>query len=173
MCGVRERELRRARISAVHARYEKTRYNWLAGARIVRGRALEGHVRQMDERYKYPPLSAVSTGLRCRCPRCGRGRLFSGYLTLAPSCGSCDLDNSVFDPADGPAVFIILFAGFLVVAAALIVEVRYQPPYWLHFVMWMPLGLVLPLFLLRPFKGVLVALQYKHKAEEGRLDDSD
>ncbi len=74
---------------------------------------------------------------------------------------------------DGPVVFIILFAGFLVVTAALIVEVRYQPPYGLHFVMWMPIGLILPLFMLRPFKGVLVARQYKHKAEEGRLDDSD
>ena len=127
----------------------------------------------MDERYKYPPLSPIATGMRCRCPRCGRGRLFAGYLTLAPSCKSCGFDNSVFDPGDGPAVFIILIAGFIVVAAALIVEVRYQPSYWLHFVLWLPLGLGLPLILLRPFKAVLVALQYRHKAGEGRLVGPD
>jgi uncharacterized protein (DUF983 family) len=74
----------------------------------------------------------------------------------------------VFDPADGPAVFVILIAGFVVVAAALIVEVNFHPPYWLHFVLWLPLILALSLIMLRPFKGVLVALQYRHRAAEGR-----
>ena len=123
----------------------------------------------VSDRYKYPALPAIPTGLRCRCPRCGRGPLFVGFLTVAPSCSVCGLDNSIFDPGDGPAVFIILIAGFVVVAGALITEVAWQPPYWVHFALWLPLGLILPLVLLRPFKGVLMALQYRHKAAEGRL----
>jgi uncharacterized protein (DUF983 family) len=122
----------------------------------------------MNGNTRYPPLSPFATGLRCRCPRCGRGRLFDGFLTLAPNCRACGFDNSVFDPADGPAVFVILIAGFVVVAAALIVEVNFHPPYWLHFVLWLPLILALSLIMLRPFKGVLVALQYRHRAAEGR-----
>ena len=129
--------------------------------------------RAVSERLRYPQLSPFATGLRCRCPRCGSGRLFEGYLTLAPACRVCALDNSVFDPGDGPAVFIILIAGFLVVGAALIVEVSFGPPYWLHFLLWMPLGLGLPLLMLRPFKGVLIALQYRHRAAEGRLERAE
>ena len=112
------------------------------------------------------------TGIACRCPRCGQGRLFEGFLSLAPACRSCGLDNSMFDPADGPAVFIILFAGFLVVAGALMVEIAWQPPYWLHFALWIPAALALPLVMLRPFKGVLIALQFRHKAAEGRLSNA-
>jgi uncharacterized protein (DUF983 family) len=126
----------------------------------------------MDDRYRYPPLPPVSTGIACRCPRCGRGRLFDGYLTLAPRCRACGLDNAVFDPADGPAVFIILIVGFVVVGAALITEIAWQPAYWVHFALWLPLGVALPLMLLRPFKGVLIALQYRHKAAEGRLAET-
>jgi uncharacterized protein (DUF983 family) len=105
-----------------------------------------------------------------RCPRCGRGKLFKGFLQTAPSCTDCGLDYGFADAGDGPAVFIILFVGFLVVAAALIVEVAIQPPMWLHFILWIPLTLVLSLGLLRPLKGLMIGLQYRHKAAEGRLD---
>lgn len=108
-------------------------------------------------------------GLAGHCPACGHGRLFSGYLTLAPSCEVCDLDYRFADSGDGPAVFVILVTGFLVVGAALVVEILYAPPYWLHAVLWGPLAILLPLVLLRSFKGVLIALQYRNKAEEGRL----
>lgn len=74
------------------------------------------------------------------------------------------------DSGDGPAVFVILLAGFVVVGAALIVEVMYQPSYWVHALLWLPLGILLPLALLRPFKGILLCLQYHNKAEEGRLE---
>jgi uncharacterized protein (DUF983 family) len=116
----------------------------------------------------YPAVSPWVAGLRARCPRCGKGRLFSGFLTLAPRCEACDLDYGFADTGDGPAIFIMLIVGFVVAGAALVVEVMYRPPYWLHALLWGPLILILCLALLRPFKGVLLALQYHHKAEEGR-----
>ncbi len=116
-----------------------------------------------------PLATTLRAGILSRCPRCGSGKLFSGYLTVAPRCDVCKLDYGFADSGDGPAVFIILIAGFVVVAAALIVEVMYQPPYWVHAVLWLPLTVVLCLGLLRPFKAMLIALQYRHKAEEGRV----
>jgi uncharacterized protein (DUF983 family) len=113
--------------------------------------------------------STLAAGLAGRCPACGRGKLFSGYLALAPRCDVCGLDYSFAEAGDGPAVFVILITGFIVVGAALFVEMAYAPPYWLHALIWGPLAILLPLLLLRSFKGVLIALQYKHKAEEGRL----
>jgi uncharacterized protein (DUF983 family) len=123
-----------------------------------------------DDQALYPPQPPVATGLRARCPRCGEGRLFDGFLTLAPSCHACGLDFSFADAADGPAVFVILIVGFLIAGAALLVEVAWSPPIWVHVVLWGPLVLVLCLGMLRPLKGVLVALQYAHRAEQGRLD---
>jgi uncharacterized protein (DUF983 family) len=117
-----------------------------------------------------PSVSPYAAGLRCRCPRCGKGRLFAGYLTLAPRCERCHLDFSFADAGDGPAVFVILIAGFIVVGSALVVEAMWRPPYWLHALLWLPLLLILTLGLLRPLKGLLVALQFHHKAEEGRVD---
>ena len=123
----------------------------------------------MDE--PYAPLSPYDTGLRCRCPRCGQGRLFKGFLDLAPRCEVCGLDYGFVDAGDGPAVFVILIVGFVVVGAALVTEMLYRPPYWVHAMLWLPLVLVLCLGLVRPLKGVLIALQYTHKAAEGRLSD--
>jgi uncharacterized protein (DUF983 family) len=95
--------------------------------------------------------------------------MFNGFLTVTDKCPVCGLDYSFADTADGPAIFIMLIAGFIVAAGALVVEALYQPPYWLHALLWGPLTLILCLAMLRPFKGVLLALQYHHKAEEGRL----
>jgi uncharacterized protein (DUF983 family) len=124
----------------------------------------------MSERSAHPPVSPLSAGLRCRCPRCGKGRLFTGFLSLPPRCEACGLDYAFIDSGDGPAVFIILFAGFVVVASALIVEVLYQPPFWVHGLLWGPLILITTLGPLRPMKGLMIALQYHHDAAEGRLD---
>ena len=77
-------------------------------------------------------LSPFITGLRGRCPRCGQGRLFSGFLTVAPRCGVCDLDLGFADAGDGPAVFVSLVGGFLVLGAALAVEIAYEPPLWIY-----------------------------------------
>jgi uncharacterized protein (DUF983 family) len=113
--------------------------------------------------------SSISRGLRGRCPRCGQGRLFSGFLTTRPRCESCSLDYGFADAGDGPAIFVILLAGFVVVFAALITEVIFRPPYWVHAVLWLPLILIVTLWPLRAIKGLLIDLQYHHKAQEGRL----
>jgi uncharacterized protein (DUF983 family) len=115
------------------------------------------------------PPNPVLAGLAGRCPRCGKGKMFSGFLGLKPRCEACGLDYSFIDAGDGPAVFVILFAGFVVVGAALVVEMRYAPPLWLHAALWLPLILLTTLVPLRAMKGVLIALQYHHKAAEGRL----
>ena len=99
--------------------------------------------------------------------------MFDGFLTLRPRCEKCGLDYAFIDAGDGPAVFIILGAGFVVVFAALIVEFAYQPPYWLHAVLWLPLILLVTLLPLRPVKSFLAALQYRHKAAESRLEMRD
>jgi uncharacterized protein (DUF983 family) len=117
--------------------------------------------------------TAIRRGLRARCPGCGEGRLYAGFLDLAPRCEHCGLDYSFADSADGPAVFVILISGFIVVFAALIVEFVYAPPYWLHAVLWLPLIVVTTLLPLRPMKGLMIALQYHHKAAEGRLSGGE
>jgi uncharacterized protein (DUF983 family) len=121
----------------------------------------------------YPPLSPFTTGFACRCPRCGRGRLFSGFLTVRPRCEVCGLDFAFADSGDGPAVIIIFLAGLVVVGGALVVELLYEPPFWVHALLWGPLILITTLGPLRPMKGLMVALQYHHKAAEGRPDRSD
>lgn len=115
----------------------------------------------------------IGRGLRGRCPRCGDGKLFRGFLSLQKTCERCRLDYGFADAGDGPAVFVILIGGFIVVFAALITEVVYQPPYWVHAVLWLPLILVVTLVPLRAIKGLLIALQYHHKAAEGRLERQD
>ncbi len=119
------------------------------------------------------PIGSLSgvmvAGVCCHCPRCGRGKLFQGFLTVAPRCEVCGLDYSFADSGDGPAVFIILLAGFIVVGAALVTEALYHPPYWVHAALWLPLILILTLGPLRPAKGLMIALQYFHKAQEGQL----
>jgi uncharacterized protein (DUF983 family) len=117
---------------------------------------------------EHPTLSPIRTGLACRCPRCGKGRLFRGFLELRPCCEACGQDFAFADAGDGPAVFVILLAGFVVVAAALIVEFKFAPPLWVHALLWLPLILCATLLPLRPMKGLMIALQYHHKAAEGR-----
>ena len=115
--------------------------------------------------------SVVTSALLGRCPRCGKGPLFAGYLRVAPRCASCGMDFAAFDVGDGASVFVILIAGFLVVGAALLVEIAWSPPYWVHAVLWLPAIAILTLGGLRLVKSTLVALQYKHQAQEGRLAD--
>jgi uncharacterized protein (DUF983 family) len=112
---------------------------------------------------------SILAGLSCACPRCGEGKLFQGFLTLRAKCERCGLDYGFADAGDGPAVFGILILGFLVLGGALILEFKVGPPVIVHVIVW---GLLTPLvafFLLRVLKATLVALQFKHKAEEGRL----
>ena len=118
----------------------------------------------------FPPVDPVKAGLAGHCPRCGQGKLFSGFLTVGKQCGNCRLDYAFADAGDGPAVFVILLIGFLVVGLALWAEVNYNPPLWLHFLIWVPMAIGLSLVALRLIKGVLIALQYRNKAAQGQLD---
>ncbi|AWN44279.1 DUF983 domain-containing protein [Methylobacterium durans] len=111
----------------------------------------------------------MPTGLRGRCPRCGKGHLFKGFLTLRPTCEACGLDYSGFDSADGPAFFVMSIVGLVVVGLALFLEITYEPPIWVHALVAVSLTLILSLLLVRPLKGMLIALQYANKAEEGRF----
>lgn len=108
--------------------------------------------------------------MKCRCPRCGEGPLFRSYLKVASRCESCGLDLEFADSGDGPAIFIIFVVGFIVVAGALIVDVLFHPPVFVHLIVWLPTTVILCLALLPPFKATMVALQYRHDAKEGRPD---
>lgn len=112
--------------------------------------------------------TAVDTALSAACPHCGEGRLFEGYLTLAKGCRSCGLAYDFADAGDGPAVFVMMLIGFVVVGAALVVEMRFHPPLWLHFVLWLPLVLGLALVALRPMKALMITLQYRNGAAGAR-----
>jgi len=123
------------------------------------------------DRADLPPTEPFRAGLLGRCPRCGQGPLFTGFLTVAPRCTACDLDYSFADSGDGPVAFVVLLIGFVVVGLALWTEVTFNPSLWVHFSLWIPLVVVLSLIALRVFKGLLIALQYRNSAAEGRLDD--
>lgn len=118
----------------------------------------------------YPPLSTLSTGLRCRCPRCGEGKLFSGFLKLAPACDRCGLDYAFADPADGPAFFVMSGVGVVVTALWAWWAVVAQPPVALQLIVGLSAMFGGCLACLRPVKAWLVAEQYIHKAEQGRFE---
>lgn len=118
--------------------------------------------------YDRSPPSAFATGLRCMCPRCGRGRLFKGFLKVRPECEACHLDFAFIDSGDGPAFFVMSIVGVVVVGLAMWVEFTFEPPIWLHMLLWLPLTFVLSLAMVRPAKGLMIAVQFASKAEEGR-----
>jgi len=112
---------------------------------------------------QFPQQSPIATGLRCKCPRCGRGSLFRGFLTMRESCDVCGLDYSFADPADGPAFFVLMFGCVPSLLFAVWFEVAIAPPLWMHLVVTLPIILVSCLLPLRPLKAWLVASQYYHK----------
>lgn len=113
------------------------------------------------------PVSPLRAGLLCRCPRCGEGKLFRTVLKVKERCDVCGLDLSAEDSADGPAFFVMSFVGALVIAMALVVEILFNPPHWLHLVIWTPVVIGLSILLLHPVKALMIALQYRHRAGEG------
>src|SRR5947209_19134073 len=108
-----------------------------------------------DSYDEYPPIPAISTGLAGRCPRCGQGHLFRGFLKLSPKCEVCGLDLTFADTAEAPAFFVSFGAGLLLVGLALTVDVECEPPIWGDFVISLPLSGSSCLALLRPATGVL------------------
>jgi len=113
--------------------------------------------------------SALVAGLTCRCPRCGRGALFRSLLVVRERCESCGLDYKFIDTGDGPAFFAIILLGFTVLGGALWMEFRFEPPFWAHIVVWGILTPLIAVVMLRFLKALLIALQYRNKAEQGRL----
>lgn len=111
-------------------------------------------------------VSLLGAGLRCRCPRCGEGRLYEGVLEVRETCEVCGLDLRKADPGDGPAVFIILILGALVVLLAALVEVWLAPPLWLHAIVWGVFILVAAIAMLRPAKALLIASQFRNQASD-------
>jgi len=114
-------------------------------------------------------VSPLVAGLTCRCPRCGKGKLFVNVLNMREKCDVCGLDYKFVDTGDGPAVFAIFILGFLCVGGALVAEFEFGVPWWMHVLLWGILTPLIAVFLLRFLKATLIALQYKNKAEEGRL----
>ncbi len=118
-----------------------------------------------------PSASVLLAAFMGRCPRCGRGGLFRGYLAVGDSCPKCGLDYKPFDAGDGPAVFVILIVGAIVASGALILEANVHPPYWVQVAIWIPATAVLSLIFLRLAKALLLVLQYRNQAREGRKSD--
>jgi uncharacterized protein (DUF983 family) len=114
-------------------------------------------------------ISPFVVGLKCCCPRCGKGKLFKTLLGVGDRCQACGLDYKFVDPGDGPAVFGIFILGFLCLGGALIAEFRFGVPWWMHVLLWGILTPLIAILLLRFLKATLIALQFKHRAEEGRL----
>ena len=102
-------------------------------------------------------------GLRGRCPRCGEGRLFDGYLQVAGECPACRLNLAEHDAGDGPAVAATFILGAGIVGPAAFLELTVAPPLWVHAVLWGPLVIAGTLAVLRPLKGITVALQYRYR----------
>ena len=102
---------------------------------------------------------AVRAGLTGRCPHCGEGRLFQGFLKVTPRCETCDFDLARVETGDGAATFIMQISGFVVGFSALAVELKYHPPLAVHLAIWPPLVVIFALSLMRPGKGLMTALQ--------------
>ena len=109
-------------------------------------------------------LAPFIAAARGRCPNCGQGRLFEGFLRVAPRCAACGYDLAGSDSGDGPAVFVILVVGFIAVFGAMFTEIAFQPPVWLPLVVWIPAAGVLSLALLRPMKGLMIAAHVRNRA---------
>ena len=115
---------------------------------------------------KEPSPAAVA--LRGLCPRCSANTLYRGLASFVPKCRACGLDFAGFNVGDGPAAFLILIVGALVTGLAIALELSAEPPFWLHALLWLPLTAILVVGSLRFAKGLLLALEYRHRAHEGR-----
>jgi uncharacterized protein (DUF983 family) len=118
--------------------------------------------------------TALKRGFRCRCPRCGEGKLFRAFLKIDGHCPVCDLDFSHHRADDLPAYLVIVIVGHFVVPLALWIETNYSPPVWLQLSVYLPLTLISSLLLLPPIKGAVVGFQWAmrmHGFDENAPDD--
>jgi len=113
-----------------------------------------------DTKPHRPLLPAMLKGSLGRCPNCGKGALFNGYLTVRHACSVCGEELHHHRADDAPPYFTILIVGHVIIALVLAVEVAFVPPMWLHVALWIPLTIASSLALLRPIKGAIVGLQW-------------
>lgn len=117
------------------------------------------------------PVNPIQAGLACKCPNCGQGRVFRGFLAFRTSCSACGADFTIADAGDGPAFFVMFAALIVIVPAAMIAQMAFSPPLWAHVVIWPPIVIGFCIALLRPFKATLFALQWRNKAGEAKFED--
>lgn len=117
-------------------------------------------------------LTPFLAGARGRCPNCGTGPLFAGFLTVTPRCAACGYDLAASDSGDGPAVFVILVVGFIAVFGAMFTMIAFRPPVWVPLVVWIPAAAVLCVALLRPMKGLMIAAHVRNRTLRGGRDDT-
>lgn len=122
-----------------------------------------------EQKQDYPPQSPFVTGLTGRCPRCGKASIFDGFLALKSRCPACDLDLSAADTGDGPSFFASFIGGFVLLAVGVWLQVAYEPSFWVYVVLFV-VGAIFIIASIRPIKGLLTALQFTNKAEQGRLE---
>ncbi len=111
-------------------------------------------------------MSYLTNALKCTCPKCGVGALYHKSmfdLSLLPKCTHCGLNFAKNDSADGPAVFLIFILGFLIVPMALLTDSIWEPPMWVHAIVWGSLALGLTVGSLKPLKSMVIAIQYRHR----------
>jgi uncharacterized protein (DUF983 family) len=113
--------------------------------------------------------SVLIASVKGLCPRCAAPGLFSGPVRFAPACPGCQLDFSQFNVGDGPAAFLIMIVGAIVTIGAVSVQLRFEPPFWVHILLWVPVTTALVVGLLRIAKGALLVLEYRNRAREGRI----
>lgn len=113
-----------------------------------------------------PAISIAYAALRGRCPRCGRGKLYRGLLTVVDQCSVCGLPLKAHEQGDGPAFFAVLIVGALAAIGAAITEIKYEPPFWVHAAIWLPFVVIATLLSLRWLKGALIAIQYQYRQHD-------
>jgi uncharacterized protein (DUF983 family) len=154
---------------------------WLIAARSARGVApRRGQLGKTTENARYIDLSnarhitsicgasdarltSFST-LSGRCPRCRQGHLYAGVLTIAPRCSTCGLDFAALDTGDGAIAIVVLILGAVAVTLAILTEILFAPPVWVHVVLWVPLVIAGAILLLRPLKAWLITQHYRRVA---------
>ncbi len=119
-----------------------------------------GNHQEDPRRPKRPILKSMMRGAFNRCPNCGEGRMFSGFLSTNTVCGTCGTELHHHRADDAPPYFTITIVGHIIIAGLLYVEIMYRPPIWLHLSIWLPLTLILSFGLMRPIKGALIGLQW-------------
>ena len=111
----------------------------------------------------------IDSAIQGACPRCGTHTLFASFVRFADRCRACGLDYTQFNVGDGPVVFLTLGVGAIVTICAVVLELKVSPPFWVHALLWIPVTLVLIVLALRFAKGLLLALEYRNAAREGKV----